>query len=91
MAGAGGVRDVWGGYCELHRVARLCTMLDSGGKSRVKRNTITALWQRLSCIYHSAYSRALAVGNHGNGDFYGIFPITSSFSTKGGFERFWGK
>jgi hypothetical protein len=26
-----------GGPIELHREARICTMLDSGGKSRVKR------------------------------------------------------
>ena len=37
IAGTGDVIDLYGGQCDLHREARFCTMLDSGGKSRVKR------------------------------------------------------
>ena len=60
----------------LHRETRLCTMLDSGGKSRVK---ITL--QPLSGSAHHAiipaHSCALAVGNDENGAFCGYLPTTS--------------
>jgi len=42
-----------GGPIELHREARICTMLDSGGKSRVKRTL-----QPLSGSAHPAIIQA---------------------------------
>jgi len=78
-----------GGQYELHREARLCTMLDSSGKSRVKRTL-----QPLSGSAHPAIisARILApwlVGNDENGAFCGYLP-TTSFQERGS-EGSWGK